>query len=274
MTDSSISTPFILTKEHHRFAEFCDACVRHHYIGVCYGPPGVGKTLSARRYAKWDVVEDTVNAVCSAEDARPVSEELLGCQTVFYTPSVVNSPVRVEKQLGDWCTVLTGLLHQARDRYNISTPEDDKVREFTRLVIIDETERLNVPSLEQVREIYDRGRLAIILVGMPGIEKRLSRYAQLYSRVGFVHRFRALTGEELRSIITQSWQGLGLGDDKAEFTDEEAMATIVRVTGGNFRLLQRLFSQIERVLTINELRVVTREVVEAARESLVIGVTG
>jgi hypothetical protein len=32
-----------------------------------------------------------------------------------------------------------------------------------------------------------------------------------------------------------------------------------------------LFAQIQRVLEINELRTVTREVVEAARETLVIG---
>jgi len=45
----------------------------------------------------------------------------------------------------------------------------------------------------------------------------------------------------------------------------------VRITNGNFRLIQRLFTQIERILQINELRTVTKEVVEAARESMVIG---
>jgi len=49
-------------------------------------------------------------------------------------------------------------------------------------------------------------------------------------------------------------------------------AAITRITSGNFRLTGRLIAQIQRILDINHLSVVTREVVEAARESLVIGV--
>jgi hypothetical protein len=47
--------------------------------------------------------------------------------------------------------------------------------------------------------------------------------------------------------------------------------SIVRITGGNFRLVERLFAQIQRVGQINEVVTLTPELVEAVQESLVIG---
>ena len=53
--------------------------------------------------------------------------------------------------------------------------------------------------------------------------------------------------------------------------DEEVLATLIRIAEGKFRLLDRLLQQISRVLQVNRLDKVTREVVEAARDNLVIG---
>ena len=53
--------------------------------------------------------------------------------------------------------------------------------------------------------------------------------------------------------------------------DAETTALIVRITGGNFRLLNRLPTQIQRILEINTIKEVTEAVISAARESFMIG---
>ena len=69
-------------------------------------------------------------------------------------------------------------------------------------------------------------------------------------------------------VLTRHWRKLGLQLDDADFTNYRAIASIARITGGKFRLLRRLFVQIERILKINELSLVTDDVVEAARSTL------
>jgi hypothetical protein len=110
------------------------------------------------------------------------------------------------------------------------------------------------------------------LIGMPGIEKRLARYPQLYSRVGFVHAFRPLSDAEVRRLLESQWLPSGVALPAEGLIDEETRAAIIRITGGNFRLLHRLLTQMARLMEINALSQVTRDVVEAAREALVIGV--
>jgi DNA transposition AAA+ family ATPase len=107
---------------------------------------------------------------------------------------------------------------------------------------------------------------------MPGIEKRMARYPQFYSRVGFAHHFHPLQGKDLSFVTAHHCRkvcsGAGAGTPNAK-----ASATIARITGGNFRLLHRLLVQIERVLKINKLTAITADVIDAARSMLVIGAT-
>ncbi len=121
----------------------------------------------------------------------------------------------------------------------------------TALLVIDEADRLKIAGLEQARSVFDQGGIGMILIGMPGLEKRLARYPQFYSRIGFVHEFRPLSASEIRQLLERHWTPPGVKLPGA--FDSVAAASIIRITGGNFRLLHRLLTQVERILEINAL---------------------
>ena len=192
-------------------------------------------------------------------------------RTVFYTPKVHNTPLIVEKEVRYLHTRLSWAIETTLnpDRGSEHLVEPDGA--YTELVIVDEADRLKNPALEALRDHHDRTGAGLILIGMPGIERRLARYPQLYSRVGFLHHYQPLSSDEQTFVLSRQWPDLGL-DNPEDFTTREARAAIIRITSGNFRLTTRLMAQIHRIMDINQLNTVTSEVVDAARESLVIGI--
>jgi AAA domain len=140
----------------------------------------------------------------------------------------------------------------------------------TTLILVDEADRLQMNSLEMIRSIFDKGHSGMVLIGMPGIEKRIARFPQFYSRIGFVHEFRALEEAEITELLNQGWVPAGVTLPNAVLAPD-VIASLIRMSGGNFRLLTRLLTQIERILKVNNLDTVSKEIVAAARDSLVIG---
>ena len=88
-------------------------------------------------------------------------------------------------------------------------------------------------------------------MGMPGFEKCLARYPQLYSRIGFVHEFRALGNAEIGFILINRAEAFGLRLDENSIAEAKAMAAIIRIVRGNFRLLECLLTQVRRIKEIN-----------------------
>lgn len=263
---------FIATREHRRFVGFVDAVRRHGTIGLCHGRAGVGKTLSARRYANWDLAEPLLTFWGPREPSDDkVYAALARSRTLFYTPAVAGSLTALRHDLGPLVSRANACIDQG-----LATPGTQAATSpFGRieLVIIDKAERLTTTALEYLRDRFDRSDIGLILIGMPGIEKRMGHYPQLYSRVGFSHRYLPLSQEKLRFVLTRHWKRLGSELGAEEVTDSQAAAAIARLSGGKFRLLQRLVAQMDRVLRSNELTTITEDVVEAAAGALVIGHT-
>jgi hypothetical protein len=93
----------------------------------------------------------------------------------------------------------------------------------------------------------------------------------LRDRVDFSVEFKSLSREEVRRLLQERWWPALAPRPEGGITAEESIAAIIRITRGNFWLLHRLLTQVGRVLEINKLEKVAVPVVEASRESLVIG---
>ena len=263
---------FIVTKEHRRFTEFADTVKRQHTIGICYGPAGIGKTLSARRYSNWDKAHTLIEEWGRREDSDAlVYAALAKSRTVLYTPSVMLTPRMLKDELDE--VFLRVSLSIEEHLKSIGKSPKKGAFPIVELIIVDESERLSPTAVALLRDRYDRNKVSLILIGMPGLEKQFSRYPQFYSRVGFAHQYRPLAQDELNFVLQRHWRHLGETLDLEDFTDAQAIAAIARVTRGNFRLLERLFSQIERVMKINDLTVITDDAIEVAQSTLVIGVS-
>jgi hypothetical protein len=262
---------FIITKEYKRFVEFCNACIKENYIGLCYGPAGVGKSMAAYHFARWH----EITLEFERQDKELLNYtfpkiKIQDCNTVIYIPPVTNSPSVINLEIQRLFRRFEQFIEQTI--FNDSEfLYDGNNEQIIKLFIIDEADRLHPKSLELVRDIYDRKHIAVVLIGMPGIEKRLIRFPQLYSRIGFAHAYKPLSKDEIIFIIQNHLQLLDSTIDSKNFLDQEAIAAFTRITQGNFRLIHRLLKQTIRIMAVNQFANITKEIVETARDCLVIG---
>jgi DNA transposition AAA+ family ATPase len=271
------SVKFILTKEYKKFEEFCNSCKDYQYIGLCYGIPGIGKTLSAVKYSNWNEIDNFYDTnfekFFKDQKSLPKLPEVQQCDTILITASPTNTPSRIDKIISSEAHKLKFIKHFSATNTVLAYTLNYVQEDFSelKLLIIDEADHLKYTSLEQLRSLYDKYQFGMVLIGMPGIERRISRYPQLYSRVGFLHEFKTLSKDEMIFIIENHLTHLGTEIKLANFSDYETLNTIVRITKGNLRVLTRLFQQLERLIKINNVTSINADLVNTAREVLVTG---
>jgi len=101
---------------------------------------------------------------------------------------------------------------------------------------------LKISSLEQVRAHYDTGGVGVGSDGMPGYRETSVPVPPAVFTDWFVHEFRPLGLDQLTRLFERHWSPAGV-KLPASGPDAETVATILRVTRGNFRLLSRLLAR-------------------------------
>jgi hypothetical protein len=101
-------------------------------------------------------------------------------------------------------TVIQNLI----DSYYLKRERPRVIGLYRQVALVCRSEDLPVPSYQAVR----RRTRAIdpALIGMPGIEKRIARFPQFYSRIGFVHEFRPLDPAQVQEPLEKKWTPPGV----------------------------------------------------------------
>ena len=131
---------FVTTREHRRFTEFADTVRSHRYIGLCYGPPGVGKTRSARNYAGTDEWEQWHPLSRSEGALPPVPEAVQRSRTAFFTPTVAATIKQIDQGLPRVCQQISWAIDYAQHGHvDPFVHAESQHSGNTELLIIDDT---------------------------------------------------------------------------------------------------------------------------------------
>lgn len=143
-------------------------------------------------------------------------------------------------------------------------------------VLLDEADRLNDECLEVARDLYDRTGIPVIFLGTPKLERRVEKFPQLYSRIGFYQEYAPFTVQETEDFLAlalSEWEGLTDGPRIRTATrtfsptERSAIWTIQQVTGGVVREIRRIMEQVDRLVRVNKVSEMDPEVVRLAAEA-------
>jgi DNA transposition AAA+ family ATPase len=184
-------------------------------------------------------------------------------RTAFYTPEVTATPKRTEQDVALLRWEIQQMADAAVAREMGKDEEELPTSGYIRpgqvdLLIVDEANRLCPVSLEMLRDVFDRGKMGLVLVGRPGLEKKVRSIAPLASRVGMRLEFAGLSVQELDVLLQRYIQRAGVE------IDAEVASALFQRRAGNFRSLRQVLLQIEYLLRINQRRRVTMKLVDVA----------
>ena len=251
------------TESYLQFQELCLLCRDQQTIGLSFGRPGVGKTESAKTFAKWSIAEPNIVGM-----NRPLvqPDKLIELDTLYYLPSITISATRLRTEVGILRNRFDAALQRVEQQNSPADFAQLLAKKHVRLLIVDEAYRLKFQALEELRDIHDDWKIGVVLIGDLSMERSLDRQPHFADRIGFVQEFKQLLQHEVDTYIDLQCQFLGL-----EKPAKEIYTTIFWYTQGNLRTLEKLFKLLDRLVKLNEDKTIKRDVLDAARELLLYG---
>ncbi|BAS55899.1 MULTISPECIES: TniB family NTP-binding protein [Leptolyngbya] len=111
------------------------------------------------------------------------------------------------------------------------------------MLIIDEADRLKPKTFADVRDIFDKLEISVVLVGTDRLDAVIKRDEQVYNRFRACHRFGKLAGEEFRRTI-EIWEKQILKLPVASnLTSKAALKILGETTAGYIGLLDMVLRE-------------------------------
>ncbi len=257
----AVLSRFVETKGHALFVDMCEFCRDAGVVGICEGPVGIGKTGAARRYSQWDLVEPRLSrhGVRQSCLSLPVVMPRVG----FYRVGAMTTPKRMEQDVGLLRWDLQRLCEAAGNAAIAEVIESGYIHPGeVDLLIVDEANRLCKLGFEVLRDVVDEGKMGLVLLGHAGLRQKVLAQPALASRVGVRYVFEGLSEQEVRQLLQEYVQ------ERELEMKEEVAGMLVEKTQGNIQTVRLVLKQIEYLLQINRLSVLSRGVVEVACSQL------
>lgn len=132
----------------------------------------------------------------------------------------------------------------------------DSLLKHRRPIVIDEVDHMlhDGKVIETMRDIYDETGNPFLLIGMQDAERKLKRFPHLYSRFADVYKAKPISTQEI----------LEVGNQLCDIPLTEAAAKLIfERTNGEFRKIMRHLKVLERRAQVNELEVITPQLLKA-----------
>lgn len=226
--------PFIYTSVVNKIHEVARMCHLYGEMGVTYGASGIGKTWAVREYTR-------------------------------------QNPGTILIEVGEHCALKLPLLRELHEKLGLSGKGRsdqlfksilNRLKDSSRLLIIDEAENLPYKSLEMLRRIHDFTGIGILLIGMAtlvtNLQGRQGDYAQLYSRITFTRKCERLEMIDTESVVREI---IPDANGLCKVFHEESYQ--------NMRILTKLLIRTSYAAQINQMDI-TPDLIRQARESLIL----